>query len=102
MTVTLEDGAVVKVENNTCKRGDAYARQECVAPMRMVTAVAPVMGSDMPVSVKTAEPIPKEKIFACMDAIRAAHFTMPILMGDVLIRNVADTGVDLVATKSIV
>lgn len=102
MTVTLEGGAVVKVENNTCKRGEQYARQECVAPMRMVTAVARVQGSDMPVSLKTETPIPKEKIAACMDAIRAARFAMPILMGDVLIRDVAGTGVNLVATKSIV
>lgn len=102
MTVTLEDGVVSAVENNICKRGDAYARQECVAPMRMVTAVAPVEGSDMPVSIKTENPIPKEKITACMDAIRAARFTMPIMMGDVLIQDVAGTGVNLVATKSIV
>lgn len=102
MTVTLEDGVVTRVENNTCKRGDTYARQECVAPMRMVTAVAPVEGSEMPVSIKTENPIPKEKITACMDVIRAAHFTMPIMMGDVLIHDVAGTGVDLVATKSIV
>lgn len=102
MTVTLENGEVTKVENNTCKRGETYARQECVAPMRMVTAVAPVFGSPMPVSVKTAEPIPKDKIAACMREILSAKFRMPILPGDILIENVAGTGVNVVATKAIV
>ncbi len=102
MTVTLEDGQVTKVENNTCKRGDTYARQECVAPMRMVTAVAPVKGSKIPVSVKTSAPIPKNKIFDCMQEILQSDLRMPILPGDVLIENVADTGVSVVATKAIV
>ena len=43
MTVTLSDGGdVLSVEGNTCPRGDRYARQESVQPLRMVTAVAPV------------------------------------------------------------
>ena len=65
MTVTLENGAFVSVRGNTCKRGESYARQECVAPLRMVTAVVPVSGSAAPLSVKTRTPIPKEKIRAC-------------------------------------
>ena len=102
MTVTLEKGEVTMVENNACKRGDTYARQECVAPMRMITAVAPVEGSQMPVSVKTMSPIPKDKISQCMQEILSAKHHMPILPGDVLIENVADTGVSVVATKAIV
>ena len=61
MEVTLEDGAVISVKGNTCKRGDTYAHQECVQPLRMITAVAPVEGSIMPVSCKTRTPIPKER-----------------------------------------
>ena len=38
MEVTHEGETVLSVKGNTCKRGDAYARQECVAPLRMVTA----------------------------------------------------------------
>ncbi len=102
ITVTLENGVVTKVEGNTCKRGEIYARQECVSPVRMVTAVAPVKGSPMPVSVKTSRPIPKGKIKECMNAINHAKFSVPILLGDVLIKNVAGTDADIVATKDIV
>ena len=42
VTVRFEDGEIVSVEGQTCKRGETYARQECVEPRRMVTAVLPV------------------------------------------------------------
>jgi len=96
MEVTLEDGAVVSVKGNTCKRGDLYAQ-----PLRMITAVAPVAGSVAPVSLKTRTPIPKAKIDECMRAIDELQLKAPIKAGDVLIANVVGTGVDVIATKSV-
>ena len=32
LTVELADGKVVKVTGNTCKRGEAYANNECTNP----------------------------------------------------------------------
>ena len=101
MEVTLEDDKVVSVKGNTCKRGEIYAHQECTQPLRMVTAVAPVKNSAVPVSLKTRTPIPKAKIEACMRVIDALELTAPIQAGDVLIENVVDSGVDVIATKTI-
>ena len=101
MEVTHEGETVLSVKGNTCKRGDAYARQECVAPLRMVTAVAPVQDRERPVSLKTRTPITKKLIAACMDAIMARPFTAPIAAGDVLIENVCGCGVDVIATKAV-
>lgn len=102
MTVTVENGAFVSVEGNACKRGEIYARQESVEPLRMVTAVARVQGSHLPVSLKTQQPIPKDKIQACMAAVDQLKLKLPILEGDVLLENVAGTGVNLVATRTLV
>jgi len=102
MTVTIEDGKVLSVTDNNCKRGDVYARQESVRPLRMVTAVAHVRGSAVPVSLKTQQPIPKDKIIACMEEVYQLDLRLPILMGDVLKENVAGTGVNLVATRTLV
>ena len=102
MTVTLTNREVTGVAGNACRRGETYARQECVAPLRMVTAVAQVIGSSVPVSVKTESPVPKDKIMAAMREIESRDFRMPILMGDVLIENVAGPGVTIIATKSII
>ena len=32
MTVTLSENEVIKVENNTCKRGETYAKQSVYPP----------------------------------------------------------------------
>lgn len=101
MTVTMENGQVLSVENNACKRGETYARQECVSPMRVITAAMPVEGSKTPVSVKTSAPVPKEKIADCMQAILSCRVCAPVSMGDVLIENVCGTGVQVIATRSV-
>ena len=102
MTVTQDGtGAVTSVTGNTCRRGDAYARQEVTMPLRMVTAVVKAAGSDMPVSVKTRTPIPKAEIPACMAALRALRLRAPVRAGDVVLPDVCGTGVDVIATKSV-
>ena len=101
MQVTVEDGTVVSVTGNTCKRGVAYAQQECVAPQRMVTAVVTVQGRKTPVSVKTRTPIPKSRIFDCMQQLAQTQVHAPVHMGDVVCADVCGTGVDVIATKTV-
>lgn len=99
--VQLNDGQVRSLTGNQCKRGEVYARQEAVLPMRIVTAVAPVRGSQTPISLKTASPIPKDKIRAVMEAVRELRLDLPIQAGEVLLEDAAQTGVALIATKSL-
>ena len=44
MTVELDNGEVVSVKGNTCKRGDIYARKEVTNPTRIVTSTVRVTG----------------------------------------------------------
>ncbi len=102
MKVTLSDaGEVLKVEGNTCVRGDKYARQECVQPLRMITAVIPAEGSSTPLSVKTAVPVPKSMIGEVMEILRKTRVTAPVAIGETVVSNVCGTGVDVIATRSI-
>ena len=101
LTVEIEDGKVTQVKGATCKRGIDYARQEAIAPTRMVTAVVNVPDSELPLSVKTASPIPKDKIFDCMKAIENAKVTAPMHIGDVVCKDVCGTGVDVVCTREL-
>lgn len=95
-----ENGQIVNVTGNTCKRGDDYARKEVTNPTRIVTSTVRVEGgtSDM-VSVKTKTDIPKNKIFACMEGLKGVCVKAPVHIGDVIVENIAGTGVDVVATK---
>lgn len=101
MTVTTENGHFVSVMGNACRRGAAYAQQECTAPQRMVTAAIPVKGAAVPLAVKTRTPIPKEKIFACMQALSQVEAAAPIHAGDVVLPDVCGTEVDVIATSTV-
>lgn len=102
LTVVMDQGEVVSVSGNTCKRGDIYARKEVTNPTRIVTSTVRVEGgsADM-VSVKTKEDVPKEKIFACVEALKDIVVKAPVHIGDVIVPNVAGTGVAIVATKNV-
>ena len=100
LSVDDADVANVKVTGNTCPRGVTYAVSEVTAPKRMVTSSVPVNGSKTKrVSVKTSAPIPKDRIFDCLEQIRSIRVNAPVAIGDVLLANVCDTGVDIVATR---
>ncbi len=103
LTVELsEQNEVLSVTGNTCKRGEKYAHDECTNPVRMLTTTMKVNGGEFPViPVKTSSPIPKGKMFDCMKVINNEVVDAPIKMGDVLISNICDTGVDIVATNEI-
>lgn len=102
ITVTMEATEVVKVEGNTCKRGDDYARKEVTNPTRIVTSTVMVEGgSDVTVAVKTRTDIPKDKIFDCMRALKGVVVHAPVRIGDVIVTDVAATGVDIIATSNV-
>lgn len=102
ITVTMDGGNVVSITGNTCKRGSDYAAKEVTHPTRIVTSTVYVRGGSIPmVSVKTAQDIPKEKIFEIMKYINALTVTAPVHIGDVLLKDIAGTGVDLIATKEV-
>ena len=93
-----EDGDY-DITGNTCQKGEAYARNELTSPVRTVTSMIRVHGGRRKVvSVKTAQEIPKEKINACMEEINGVYVSAPVKVGDVLIENVAGTGISVVAT----
>ena len=102
LTVGLNAGKVFSVEGYTCKRGRDYGEKECTNPMRTVTSSVPVKNGVIPmVSVKTASDIPRGKILECMEAIHTAAVQAPVHLGDILLADIAGTGVDLVATKTV-
>ena len=102
LTVEMENNEVVSVTGNTCKRGDVYARKEVTHPTRIVTSTVRVENGEIAmVSCKTQNDIPKEKIFDIMKEINKVTVKAPVKIGDVLINDVAGTGVNVIATKDV-
>ena len=71
-----------------------------VNPTRMVTGLVRVAGMRKPLPVKTRTAIPKAKIDATLFAMHQATVQLPVKIGDVIIGDVAGTGVDIVATAN--
>lgn len=94
-----EDGEI-EVTGNSCANGEKYAKKELTNPRRMVTSTVRVEGGTLPcVSVKTKTDIPKDKIMDCIRELKDIVIKPPIQIGDIVVKNIAATGVDVVATK---
>ena len=100
-TLTAEGEAnKLKISGNACPKGEQYAIDELTHPMRTVTSTIRIANREnCMVSVKTAQPIPKENIFDVMKLIREARADAPVSIGDVLLNNVF--GTDIIATKTV-
>lgn len=102
IVVEMEDGKVLSVTGNTCPRGESYARKEVTNPTRIVTTTVRVDGGKVPmINVKTEQDIPKDKIFECIAALRGVTMKAPIHIGDIVLENVAGTGVNIVAAGNV-
>ena len=102
LTVEMEGNEVKSVAGNTCPRGVAYAQKELTNPTRIVTSTVRVAGGKLAmVSVKTQSDIPKDKIFDVARALKEVAVKAPVTIGDVLVKDVAGTGVEVVATSNV-
>ena len=92
----------LEVTGNTCPRGKKYALDEVSHPMRNITSTVKIVSKSINrLPCKTSGDIPKERMFDVMNEINKVVCKAPIKMHDVLIKNVLDLGVDVIATRSI-
>ena len=97
----IENGEAVNITGNTCPRGEEYTKSEIKAPTRMVTSTVMIDGGAYhQLPIITSAPIPKEKIFDVMEEIHKVHIKAPVHVGDVIIKDVSGTGIDILAARS--
>ncbi len=98
--LTIDDE--LNVTGNSCPRGAQYAKDELTNPKRMITSFVRVKNREnCVVSVKTSTSIPKGMIFDVMNEIEKVRVIAPVKIGDVAIKNVLNTGADIIITKNI-
>ena len=91
------------VSGNFCPRGAKYAIDELTHPVRMLTSTVKIISEvEERLPVKTRTSIDKNLIFKAMDEINKVEVKAPIHIGDIILDNIAGTGVDLIATKEII
>ncbi len=100
LTVT-RDGDNITVTGNTCKNGEIYGIEEVTNPKRVIPTTVVCNGGKLKrLPVKTADAVPKSMIFDIMKEINKVSVDAPVEVGQVIIPNVLDTGVDVVATRT--
>ena len=98
-----ESGKTLSVTGNKCQRGEVYAREELLAPKRVVTATCPTDNDTLSVRripVKTVLPCSREKIPALLRDIYKTKVILPVKVGDVVISDWNGEGIDVAATRS--
>lgn len=94
-------GEQVNVTGNQCKRGIVYGKEELLAPKRVLPTTVKITGAiHERLPVKSSQPVLKELLFDMMDILNKIQVKSPIKVGDVIVENILNTGVDIVATRS--
>ncbi len=95
-------GDEIKVSGASCQRGVEYAKIELTNPRRTITSTVRIENADYnQIPVKTLSPVPKGKIFDVMKILSEVTVKSPVTVGDIIVKNICDTGIDVVATRSL-
>lgn len=85
-----------------CEKGVEYGKMELTNPQRTLTSTVKTKGFVLKrLPVKTSAPVPKSKILPIMQQLNTVCITQKVKAGDVLLYNVCQTGVNIVATANL-
>jgi len=102
LSVDVENCRVVKVSGNECPKGEKYAIAEIENPVRILTSAVLAEGlAAKMVPVRTNQPIPKSDILKAMNEIKKIKIYKPVYVGDIIIENFLQPGINLIATREV-
>ena len=92
------DGCSYIVKGYKCKKGKIFAEEEIIDPRRIITTTIKIDSKRLNrLPVKTNNPVPKDKIINFVKQIKKIKIKPPIRMGDILSRNIFNSGVDIIS-----
>ncbi|MBE9536709.1 MAG: DUF1667 domain-containing protein [Proteobacteria bacterium] len=90
------------VSGNDCDRGIDYALEEMSSPRRVLTTTVALAGGNLPLlPVRSSVALPKETLFECLKILSGIERYCPVDIGDVIVSDILDTGIDIIATRSV-
>lgn len=91
-----------EVKGNKCNRGKEYALKEVLEPSRVLTSRVLLENGPMSrLPVKTNGIIPSDLVYESMEIIKETKVSAPVKKGDIIIKNILNTGIDVVAARKI-
>lgn len=100
--VVEQKGGQRIIKGNRCIKGEKYAIDEITRPMRSLCTTIRTHNPNIPrLPVRTDGEIPLELIMDAMDVINRTKLSRPAVgCGDIIIENILDTGINIIATRS--
>jgi CxxC motif-containing protein len=91
----------VSMEGNKCEKGKEFVLHELEEPMRILTTTVRIDGAKWAMlPVRTDRPIPKRLLFKVIDELSDIELQAPVKLSDVIVVDIAGTGANIVATRS--
>ena len=102
ITYDEENNSVVKVCDNGCPRGPKYAEKELENPTRTLTSTIKVENGTLSVvPVKSLGELPRDSLLKYMEVIKRKVVNAPIKIGEVLIKDILGSGIDIVSCADV-
>ena len=102
LEIETDGSSSYKISGNRCKRGEEYAVRELLSPMRVLTSTVKLKNSYLKkLPVKTDGPIPKNLMFECINILKSIEVEAPVKIGDIIVENILNTGVNVRSTRSV-
>ena len=102
LTVSEGQDGTISVSGNGCKRWEEHGKNEYLNPMRMITSTVAVLNRDEKrLAVISRGEVPKAKLTECLEEIYRTAVKAPISCGDIVLKDVCHTGVDIVSTATL-
>ena len=96
-----EDGVVLSVTGNTCRRGELYAKEELTDPRRTLTSTVKITGRELVMlPVRTDKGIRRDAMAEAMEILKTVSVVLPVKRGDVILENFTEDGINLIACKN--
>ncbi|HOB12529.1 MAG TPA: DUF1667 domain-containing protein [Syntrophomonadaceae bacterium] len=90
------------IKGNRCRKGEQFAINELTDPRRSVCSTVRTIYKEVPrLPVRTNGEVPLQAIFEVMEQINAVTLDHPVHIGEIIIENVSNTGINVVATSDL-
>lgn len=100
LSVDIKNSKVVKVSGGKCPKAEKYAVSEVENPVRILTSTVSAEGLSLKmVPVRTDKPIPKRDILRAAEKIKKITLDKPTRVGDIIVKNFLNPGINLIATR---
>ncbi len=98
--LSVDENNNYSVTGHSCQIGEEYGRNEILNPTRVLTTIVRIEnGIHNCLPVKSSKPLPKDKLIEASRALKDVVVKSPVKTNEIIVENILDTGIDIVATR---